>query len=296
VGNQRQRLAEISRIAAGQHGHITRAQLRAIGLSERTIDRRIQSGALVRMHAGVYAVGYPRVEPVALAAAAVLASGDGAVPSHESAAALWGFRRWPRLPEVTVLTDRRPPGVRTHRSKTLTRVEIRTELGIRTTSAARTIADIVRRLTDRQLTRAIQDSRHARHIRPPDLEKLLRTCPRARALVDRTQNPTRSGLEDDFLRWIRRYKLPMPTINVKASGKEVDAWFHNERVVLEVDSWEYHGDPITFRSDAERGTAHAANGFLPLRLTDDRLTAVEAERLHGILARRPPTLVLRTSC
>jgi hypothetical protein len=286
MGDDRQRLAAIAKIAARQHGHITRAQLLAIGLSERTIDRRIQSGALIRVHAGVYAVGYPRVEPVALAAAAVLACGDGAVLSHDSAAALWGFRRWPRTPEVIVLTDRRPPGVRAHRSTTLTRTEIRTQLGIRTTSAARTIRDIARRLSDRQLTRAIQDSRHARHIRPAELTTLLRTCPRARALVDPTQNPTRSGLEDDFVRWVRRYKLPMPIINVKASGKEVDARFIAERVILEVDSWEYHGDPITFRSDAERGTAHAANGFLPLRLTDDRLTAVEAERLRGILARR----------
>jgi very-short-patch-repair endonuclease len=190
------------------------------------------------------------------------------------------------MAEVIVVTDRRPPGVRTHRSTTLARHDIRIELGIRTTSAARTIADIARRLTDRQLTRAIQDSRHARHIRPAELETLLFTCPRARALVDPSQNPTRSGLEDDFLRWIRRHKLPMPTINVKAGGKEVDARFNAERVILKVDSWEYHGDPITFRSDAERGTAHAANGFLPLRLTDDRLTAVEAERLHRILARR----------
>lgn len=286
MGNQRQQLAKIAEIAARQHGHITRAQLLAIGLSERTIDRRIQSGALIRAHAGVYAVGYRRVEPVARAAAAVLACGDGAVVSHESAAALWGFRRWPRTPEVTVLTDRRPPGVRTHRSTTLTRADVRIELDIRTTSASRTIADIARRLTDRELTRAIQDSRHARHVRPAELEKLLQMCPRARALVDPSQNPTRSGLEDDFLRWIRRYKLPVPTINVKADGTEVDAMFHAERVILEVDSWEYHGDPITFRSDAERGTAHAANGFLPLRLTSDRLTAAEAERLNGILARR----------
>jgi very-short-patch-repair endonuclease len=78
----------------------------------------------------------------------------------------------------------------------------------------------------------------------------------------------------------------MPTINVKSGGMEVDARFETERVIVEVDSWEYHGDPITFRSDAERGTAQAANGFLLLRLTSDRLTAAEAERLHGILARR----------
>jgi hypothetical protein len=234
----------------------------------------------------VYAVGYPRVEPVARAAAAVLACGEGAVLSHDSAAALWDLRRWPRTPEVTVLTDRRPPGVRIHRSTTLTRADLRIELDIRTTGTARTIADIARRLTDRQLTRAIQDARHARHLRPPELETLLRTCSRARALVDPGQNPTRSGLEDDFLRWIRRHKLPMPTINVKAHGMEVDARFNTERVILEVDSWEYHGDPMTFRTDAERGTVHAANGFLPLRLTSDRLTAAEAERLHEILARR----------
>jgi very-short-patch-repair endonuclease len=78
----------------------------------------------------------------------------------------------------------------------------------------------------------------------------------------------------------------MPTINVKSDGMEVDAVFEAERVILEIDSWTYHGDPITFRSDAERGTAHAANGFLLLRLTSDRLTAAEAKRLHGILARR----------
>lgn len=279
-------MAAIAKIAARQHGHITRAQLLALGSSQRTIDRRIQSGALTRVHSGVYAVGYPRVEPVARAAAAVLACGDGAVLSHESAAALWGFRRWPRMPEVIALADRRPPGVRTHRSTTLARHEIRIELAIRTTSAARTIADIARRLTDRQLTRAIQDSRHAGHIRPSELENLLLRCPRARALVDPDQNPTRSGLEDDFLRWIRRHQLPMPRINVKADGTEVDAVFETERVILEVDSWKFHGDPITFRSDAERGTAHAANGFLPLRLTSDRLTAAEAERLHRILARR----------
>jgi hypothetical protein len=157
-------VAEISEVAAGQHGHVTRAQLVAIGMAERTIDRRLGSGLLVRVHAGVYAVGYPRVEPVARAAAAALACGEGAMLSHDSAAALWGLRRWPWTPEVTTCTDRRPPGVRTHRSVTLRRTDVRTQLAIRTASAGRAIADIAPRLTDRQLTRAVQDARHAAHL------------------------------------------------------------------------------------------------------------------------------------
>lgn len=250
------------------------------------IGYALRSGDLVRIHAGVYAVRYRRVEPVARAAAAVLACGEGAALSHDSAAALWGLRRWPWTPEVTVLTDRRPPRVRTHLSTTLTQTDVRIQLDVRTTSAGRTIADIAPRLTDRQLTRVVQDARHKDHLKPTALQQLLNRCPRIRQLVDPDQNPTRSPLEDDFLRWIRRHKLPMPTINVKADGTEVDARFDAERVILEVDSWTYHGDPVSFRNDAERGTAHAANGYLPLRLTSDRLTTTEATRLHGILARR----------
>ncbi len=241
---------------------------------------------LIRIHASVYAVGYRRVEPVAQAAAALLACGDTAVLSHDSAAALWGLRRWPARPEVTVAGDRRPPGIQTHRSRTLTGDDVRIRLGIPTTSAARTIADIAGRLTDTQLTRATQNSRRAGHIKDSELPRLLRRCPRLRDLVDPRQNPTRSSLEDEFVRWIRRHDLPMPRINVKANGMEVDAVFDAERVIVEVDSWEYHGDPITFRRDAERSTVHAANDFLPLRLTSDRLTRAEAIRLHGILEAR----------
>lgn len=277
---------KIAQLAARQHGHVTRRQLLDLGLGSRAIDYRRSAGELISVHAGVYAVGYRRVEPVALAAAAVLACGDGAVLSHDSAAALWGVRRWPSRPEVTVARDRRPPGVRTHRSTTLTGSDIRRQLGIRTTSAGRTIADLAPRLTDTQLTRAIQDARLNGQLQPTALQRLLRRCPRARALIDLGQNPTRSPLEDEFRRWIKRHRLPMPTINVSADGKEVDALFEKEGVVIELDSWTYHGDPVSFRRDRERDTATAAKGLLPLRLTGDRLTGAEAARLEGIFSAR----------
>jgi len=57
-------------------------------------------------------------------------------------------------------------------------------------------------------------------------------------------------------------------------------------VRVEVDSWEYHGDRQSFDTDRERDTAAAANGLLPLRLTPERLTRAEAERLERILEAR----------
>ncbi len=85
----------IAHAAEHQHGQVTRAQLLGLGVGVQAIAYRVRTGELIRIHAGVYAVGYRRVEPVARAMAAVLACGQGALLSHDSAAALWGLRRWP---------------------------------------------------------------------------------------------------------------------------------------------------------------------------------------------------------
>ncbi len=88
------------------------------------------------MHAGVYALGYRRNDRLARAAAAVLACGAGAVLSHHSAAALWGFRKWRDGPiDVTAPGEHRRPAVTTHRSA-LNRRGVTTHHGIRVTTPA----------------------------------------------------------------------------------------------------------------------------------------------------------------
>ncbi len=109
----------LAALARRHHGYATRAELNAAGLTDPAIYSRTRRGRLHRRHPEVYAIGYPRTEPIALAAAAVLAGGPGAALSHGSAAALWALRRdWPDLPEVTIRGDRRSSDVRWHHSKT----------------------------------------------------------------------------------------------------------------------------------------------------------------------------------
>jgi Transcriptional regulator, AbiEi antitoxin len=79
----------IAALAARQHGLVTFAQLRRLGLSRGAIRHRVVSAVLHRVHVGVYAVGHPAISPSAQLLGAVMACGDTAVLSHVHAAHLW---------------------------------------------------------------------------------------------------------------------------------------------------------------------------------------------------------------
>lgn len=82
----------IAALAGRQHGVVSSAQLRRIGLSESAISRRTRAGSLHRLHTGVYAVGHTALGPRARWMAAVLACGPAAALSHHAAGALWEIR------------------------------------------------------------------------------------------------------------------------------------------------------------------------------------------------------------
>lgn len=283
----------IAQLARRQHGHVTRQQLLALGLTRQAVARRVTTGTLIPMYAGVYAVGHAQNTPIARAHAAVLACGPHALLSHDSACALWGLGRWPRVPEVTVSVGdggRRRPGLIVHRTRTLRPGEATTQLGVRTTSAARTIADIAPRRTDAQLTRAVNQARHDSHLPRHRLAELLHRCPRLRNLIEPDEAPTRSELEDRFVAWIHKHHLPMPTLNVRLrDGDEVDALYEAQKLIIEVDGWRFHGGRLAFETDRERDARHLELGYGTHRLTERRLNAAEARRVNNILISRSST-------
>lgn len=270
---------EISTIARRQHGHVTRKQLLALGMTDTMLHDWCRTGGLVRVHAGVYAVGYRRVEPVAVTMAAVLACGDGAVASHDSAAALYGWRRAPRIPEVTTTGERRRPGIRCHRTRSLPRAQRTRQLNVPVTSPERTIRDLKPRLTRRQFTRMVHAARVERRLDDAAVTRLL----------GYSAQPTRSEFERAFLRFCRRFGLPTPRTLTTVHGYEVDALFVAYRLIVELDGWDYHADPVSFRDDRERDAALLDLGYPTVRVTWERLHETaerEAARLHRILARR----------
>jgi len=284
-------------LAGSQYGYVTRQQLLAIGLTSAAIKHLIARGYLIRVHAGVYAVGHVNRTPVARACAAVLACGQAAVLSYGSAASLWGLDRyWYMTFEVTVPTShRRRKGIKIHRCRTLAWRDITTQLGVRVTSPARTVLDTAPRLTDERLTRMVNNGRHGRFLHLDDLADVIERNPmhpgakRLRRFVAVRSGPTRSELEDRFVAFARRYGLPTPATNVPLLDYVVDVLFEAEKVIVEVDSWEFHRFRSNFESDRNRDADTLAAGYLTVRVTDERMNQnpeYEASRLHKILAGR----------
>jgi very-short-patch-repair endonuclease len=288
---------KIAALAKRQRGYVKRQQLMKLGLGAEAIRYRVKIGRLIPVYAGVYAVGHLPTLPQDRAAGALLASGPHAVLSHGSAASAWGiFKRWELPFEVTVKSVRRRRGIHVHRAA-LERRDIRTHLGLRVTSPARMLLDIAPRLSDRALQRAANDLR-----RPPGLMRIYHlsdvlsrfprnpSSHRLRPLLDAPPGgPTRSQMEDDFLAFAERFGFPRPQVNVKVAGREADIWFPRERVIVEIDSWEYHRDRTSFESDRDNDATALAIGIVTVRITWERLIQSperEAERLWAILRAR----------
>ena len=286
----------LAEVAARQHGNVTRAQLLALGVGVQAIKYRVAIGRLHRVHRGVYAVGKRAVTPLERAPAAVLACGPGALLSHGSAMALWGFfKHWDEPLEVTVAGQRRLRAITVHRSRTLAQRDATRQLGIAVTSPARTLLDCAPRLSEKGLSRAVNEALLSRYLHRPALAELLHRCGhlegarRLARFAGPRQGPTRSELEDAFLSFCRRYGLPQPAVNVKVGGYEVDAFYEAEQVIVELDGWEYHSSREAFEQDRERDANAIAGGIPTVRVTWERIHKApqrEAARLDAILASR----------
>jgi predicted transcriptional regulator of viral defense system len=288
---------KIAALARRQHGNVTREQLLSLRLGPAAVSYRVRTGRLHRAHAGVYAVGRPPSTALERASAAVLACGPGAALSHQSALTLWGLQsRWQGPMHVILGTERRRPGIVTHQARGLTRRDIRTELGIRVTSPARTVLDCAPSLPDKRLTRIVNDGRRSGKLKLKELDDVRRRFPnhpgaqRLAELIDAsTGAPTRSEFEDAFLEFCKRFALPRPQINTTVRGHEVDALFAAERVIVELDGWDYHQGRAAFEVDRLRDADALEFELVTLRLTWERMNgapAREAERLRRILAQR----------
>jgi len=219
----------------------------------------------------------------------VLACGPGAALSYGSAMTLWGYwRQWDNPLEVTVVGDRRTKGIRVHRSTTLRWRDVTTQLGIRVTSPARTLVDICPRLKDKALKRAVNNALNTPWLTEGQLAETLARHPTARIakLVGLDGTATRSDWEDDFPQFCADHGLPAPIMGQPLHGYIVDALFPAEKVIVELDGWDFHKNKIAFEDDRERDAEMLAHGYVTVRMTWERIHERphrEARRLRTIL-------------
>ena len=263
----------IAAVASRQDGVISHPELVDLGLTAEQIRRRVETGRLIRLHRGVYAVGHTALTTRAKARAAVMACGPRAVLSHQSAAALFGFRpEWHGAPHVTVPTTRRHKGIVSHRSA-LAPEDVVTRRGIRMTTPARTLVDLADVLPERQLQTAINEAEVQRlTTRAEVIETRARTPGRrgARRLTKLLAEPTRltrSELERDFLALTESSNLPTPETNTRIEGLEADFAWRDKRLIVEVDGFTYHGTRQAFERDRERDARLQAQGWRVVRFT-----------------------------
>jgi very-short-patch-repair endonuclease len=281
--------------AALQDGAISTAQLRAAGMGDRVVERRLRAGWLRRLHRGVYLVGAV-AGPLAAEHAALLACGPGAVVSHGSAAAVWKLRTPGESGgvDVTLIAGHRRSrgGIALHHAP-LRHGEVRHVGRLRLTSPARTLLDLAAVLAERELEIAVNEAEVLGLVRPSQLRALLARGSRPRgaatlgALLADVPLPTRSELERRMLVLLERVGLPLPRTQARVLRYTVDFLWPRERVVVEMDGFGPHGTRMRFEADRARDAALVAAGYRVLRFTWRQLAEqpeVVAARLAVVLA------------
>jgi very-short-patch-repair endonuclease len=289
----------VQALAGGQHGIVKWEQVREAGLTKQEVRRRVESGWLIRLYEGVYAVGHTALTDRSHLIAAVYACGPEALASHRSAGAIRGLLRWPRRIEVTAPRSRKPhKGFVLHRSRLIHDEDRATIDNIPVTSLARTLVDLADVLPENRLADAVHEAEIRRLFDLGKIERVLARLPgrkgrhklrRVLAAYRDVQPFTRSRAERLVLRMCEAHGLPAPRVNTWIDIHEVDFFWPEANLALEVDGGAVHLTKRAFQEDRARDRALAARGIHVVRATWRDLTenpASLAQQLHQILAVR----------
>ncbi len=287
----------VRELAERQHGVVARWQLVELGLSDGMIQQRIAGGMLIPVLHGTFTLGHRHLTQEGHWMVAVLASGRGAVLSHESAMALWGIRAARRPVEVLRRSGgvwRPRQGLRLHQTRSLPAEHVTAKTGIPVTTVERTFLDMAGRLSVRQHERALVDADRDDLIRWPELQRLVRGWRGKRGIgrlrlaameLDPRATDTKSPLEVDFLALCREFGLPSPEVNVIVAGYEIDFFWPQQRVVVETDGYSFHRDRRAFEEDHKRTVALTAAGYEVHRATY-RMLAWDPDPFMNLVRRR----------
>jgi hypothetical protein len=268
----------LDRIAARQYGLVTRAQVRACGLTDRQIVRRLAQGRWIQVAAGVYRLAGAPTTWHQRAFAACLAGPPGSVASRLTAAALHGLSTPPSMPQIVVPrgTSPRVPFA-TVRWADLGPHDRLLVDGIPCTSVARTLLDCAGVLDDARSSALVDTAFCAGKSHPTDVVRAIDRAQAGRgkkgvARLRRSIEAWSPGIapgspaEMRLLRQIRSWGFDAPESQLElrtAAGElvgRIDLGWPERRLGLEYDGVETH-NPRHWARDEARHPRYAALGW-----------------------------------
>lgn len=303
--------AALAATAEAQHGVWTHAQAAELGMGRSLIHHRMATGRWVRMLPGVFRHASTPVSWLMQVHASVLWGGEGAVASHRTAAALWGFDGFPRAEvELSIQSTRRisSPGVTVHRREPLDPADLTRSWGIPVTRPPRTVVDLAAVIEDSDGLEAAVDAAlrsgklsasmlervlaRVRRTRHPGVGRLDRVLERRRGTLVRTDSPAETRL----LRVLASGGLPLPECRYEVkAGRElvarIDLAYPDAKLAIEYDGYRYHSSRLAWAKDTSRANELVSRGWRVLRFTAEDLRRPEAvcasvrEALGGVARR-----------
>jgi len=267
-----------------------RSELVERGFSEAAIDGWIRSGRLVPVLHGVYSFGRDVDTREATWRAALALAGPAAVLTGHSACEAWGIieagEAIPERIEVGVPSGQRreikgrSPALRNTTVEIVRRDfepgEVVFRDGLAAARPARALTDLAAGASERDLMFAFLEACRLRLFGRPDLDYCLRRivgrrgARNLRSLLARwvpELGRIRSVLEGMFVLALVEGRLPMPLVNAKVCGYEVDCHWPAQALVVELDGNAFHSDPLARTRDSEKTRRLEANGLKVLRIS-----------------------------
>jgi very-short-patch-repair endonuclease len=272
--------ARIAKIAAAQHGLITREQLLKLGMAASTIDRFLKLGRFERVHSGVYRVAGSIVTWHQQVHAAVFAAGPLSLASDLTATRLWKVLEFREAPIEVVVPARcnpREDGFIVHRSRRCPARQWEVE-GVPVTSVPRTLVDLCRYLSEELVEEAFDTALRRNLLDKDDLDALSRHRVLGVFVAERRgeRRPSGSQRETKLRRALRSAGLPQPVgqFTVYDSGAfvaHVDFAYPEQKIAIEYDGYDSHSSRQAFERDRRRWRALQVAGFVVVPYTKEDL-------------------------
>jgi very-short-patch-repair endonuclease len=290
-------------LAGARQGIVARHELLDAGVTRHVIERRAKTGELHRRYRGVYVVGHLALAPRAEESAALLACGEGSLISGRSAAFLWSLlKERPAVIDVTLVGRRCRPkeGISQHYVGRIDARDVHRRDNLLLTAPARTLIDLAADAEDDELDAALSEGRALRLIDDGDIEAALARAGKRKGVArmwrllgrEADLGYTRSKAERLMRRLMRDADLSQPRCNVRLHDYTVDFVWPDQRLVVEVDGYQFHGHRSAFERDRRKDQVLVAAGYRVVRVTWRQLLheslRVVAVVAAALTARREP--------